>query len=126
VGGIINDDWTKPAFNEFVVHHEGDVDTNEFIEISGYPSTNYSDYSILVIENDGDENPGVIDREYTLGTTDTQGIWRTPFLNNELEDGRCILILIEGFTGQSGRTWMSIMISGLKYIPGIPISPRMG
>ncbi len=100
---IFDDDVNKkPVINEFVINHEGD-DTNEFIEIYGEDSTDYSDFRILVIENDGDQNPGVIDRIYTVGTTDPWGYWRTPFLHNELEDGSCILLLVEHFTGTVGQ-----------------------
>ncbi len=98
-GGVLlyNDD-SPPVINEFVADHVGN-DLYEFIEIYGAPSTNYADFKILCIENDPGQNPGVIDRIYTVGTTDAQGFWRTPFLNNELENGSFILLMVTGFTG---------------------------
>ncbi|PPD58057.1 Calx-beta domain-containing protein [Dehalogenimonas etheniformans] len=101
-GVMLRNDDTPPVINEFVADHAGD-DTYEYIEIYGAPATDYSDFKILIVENDPGENPGVIDRIYNVGTTDAQGFWRTPFLHNELENGSFNMFLVSGFTGTLGQ-----------------------
>jgi uncharacterized repeat protein (TIGR02543 family) len=100
---VIDNDDNKPVINEFVVDHAG-ADNYEFIEIYGAPSANYADYRILIIENDSAENPGVIERVITVGTTNAQGFWRTPaFAPDSLENGSQILLLVRYFTGTVGQ-----------------------
>ncbi|MGA8045666.1 MAG: hypothetical protein WCA30_05295, partial [Dermatophilaceae bacterium] len=91
-----------PVINEFVANHVG-TDTNEYVEIKGSPSTDYSAYSILQIEGDSSgAATGVIDSVHPAGTTNATGHWSTGILNNALENGTITLLLVEGFTGVVG------------------------
>ncbi|WP_418513117.1 T9SS type A sorting domain-containing protein [Corallibacter sp.] len=90
-----------PVINEFVVNHSG-TDTAEFIEIYGDPYTDYSAYTLVEIEGDS-SSPGLIDDGvFTLGTTDENGFWTTPFQSNVIENGTMTLLLVEGYTGIVG------------------------
>jgi hypothetical protein len=55
---IIQGDPTA-VINEFVI--DSGVESHQFVEIFGQPSTDYSNWSVLDIEGDSDENPGNID-----------------------------------------------------------------
>ncbi|MDX2211883.1 MAG: DUF3616 domain-containing protein [Oculatellaceae cyanobacterium bins.114] len=87
----------NPVINEFVFDHTG-TDTNEYIEILGAPNTNYSSFSLLVIEGDSGSAIGNIDRVIPLGTTDANGFF-VASSNNVLENGTQTLLLVENFTG---------------------------
>ena len=89
-----------PLLNEFVANHVG-ADTNEYVEVVGDPSANYSAFSVLEIEGDGD-GAGIVDGVFGVGTTNADGYWTTDFLNNEIENGTITLLLVEGFTGAVG------------------------
>lgn len=88
------------VINEFVFNHTG-TDTNEYVEIFGDPSTDYSAFTIIQIEGDG-IGAGVIDSAFNVGTTDASGFWTTGFLNNVFENGTVTLLLVENFTGSVG------------------------
>lgn len=92
---------TSPVINEFVANHTG-TDTDEFVEISGAPNTDYSDLSIVQIDGDG-ADAGVIRSVHHVGSTDTAGIWSTGFLADVLQDGSSTLLLVRGFTGAVGQ-----------------------
>ncbi len=97
VFGTLN---SNPIINEFVVNHTGE-DTDEYIEILGTPDTDLSEYTIIEIE--GDENAsGVINAIITLGTTDSNGYFTTPFQNNAFENGSLAFLLVKNFTGTLG------------------------
>lgn len=87
--------------NEFVANHTSS-DSNEFIELLGSASTDFSAYTLLVIEGDG-TGAGTIDRVLTVGTTDANGYWTTGFLNNNIENGSNTILLVENFTGAVGN-----------------------
>jgi len=92
-----------PVINEFTFNHVG-TDTNEYLEAAGSPNTNYSAYSLLVIEGDpgSGASVGAIDRIYPLGTTNGSGIWVTPYINNQLENGTQTVLLVKDFSGALG------------------------
>jgi hypothetical protein len=90
---------TEPKINEFVVNHTG-TDTNEYIEVFGDPSTDYSAYRLIQLE--GDISKGTIDTVLTVGTTDVNGFWVTDYINFELEDGTITILLVKDFTGADG------------------------
>ena len=90
----------QPAINEVVRDHVG-VDTSEFVEIFGDPSTDYSAWSLLEIEGDS-AGAGVIDDVWVVGTTDAAGIWFTGYLSSRIENGTVTLLLVEGFSGLAG------------------------
>ncbi len=85
-----------PVINEFSASTTGpDV---EYIEIFGNADTDYSALTLVVLDGDtGSE--GIIDRTYTVGTTDADGYWQTGTVTNELENGSLTILLVEGFTG---------------------------
>ncbi len=89
-----------PLINEFVFNHTGSDDT-EYIEIVGTPSTDYSAFTVIVIEGDG-TGAGTIDAALTMGTTNAEGYYVSPFQNNEFENGTQTALLVEGFTGSVG------------------------
>ena len=84
------------VINEFVANHTGD--TQEFLEIFGAASTDYSSLTILSIEGDDEESKGVIDSLFAVGTTDASGFWATGY-GISLENGSMTLLLVENFTG---------------------------
>ena len=92
--------------NEFVTFHADldagagvDQNSKEFIEIFGDPDTNYSTFSILVI--DGDRGSlGVIDNIFTVGTTDANGYWSTlsgglMTAGDDIEQGTLTILLVK-------------------------------
>ena len=86
------------VINEFVANHMG-VDTEEFVEIFGAASTDYSSLTILSIEGDDEASKGVIDRLFAVGTTDASGFWTTGYGISLMENGSMTLLLVENFTG---------------------------
>ncbi|HKE20007.1 MAG TPA: hypothetical protein VKB80_34270 [Kofleriaceae bacterium] len=90
-----------PLMNEFVADHAGN-DLCEFVEIIGTPSTDFGDYSILVVEGDaGMANPGSVDVAIPVGATDDAGLWVTAPLSGQIENGSMTLLLVSGFAGGS-------------------------
>jgi predicted extracellular nuclease len=87
--------------NEFVFNHTG-TDVFEYVEVFGSPNTDYSNFSVLQIEGDGSV-AGTIDSVTPVGTTDANGFFTTPFLNNSFENGTVSLLLVEDFTGSQGE-----------------------
>jgi uncharacterized protein len=93
----------EPVINEFVANHVG-TDTNEYIEIKGSPSTDYSAYRLIQIEGDASGTAtGTVDSVHVIGTTNATGHWVTPFLGNVLENGTMTLLLVKDFTGGVGN-----------------------
>lgn len=91
---------TDPVLNEFVANHDG-TDTAEFVEVAGDPDTDYSAFTVVEIEGDGDA-AGTVDGAFDVGSTNADGYWTTGFLNNEIENGTVTLLLVEGFNGALG------------------------
>jgi len=87
-----------PRITEFVFSYNGG-DDYEFVEIHGQANSSHATYSLLLLEGDGAENPGVIDWFVSAGTTDNAGFWATAVLNGALENGGATLLLVEGFSG---------------------------
>lgn len=94
-------DPTVPLINEFVFNHDG-VDSHEFIELWGDADTDYSAYTILVVEGDGSA-PGEIDNVFTVSTTNSSGYWTTGFLAGDLENTTSTILLVSEFVGQPGE-----------------------
>ena len=93
------------VINEFVANHTGNPDDFEFVEVFGDPDTDYSNLTILQLEGDitsGSGSPGVIDSVFPVGTTDSEGYWRTEFLSNVIENGSQSLLLVSDFSGMAG------------------------
>jgi len=88
---------TPPVINEFVADHSG-TDTNEFIEVFGANSTDYSTMKLIVLEGDA-ANRGVIDNVISVGTTDAAGYWWTGYLNSQIENGTITILLVMNFSG---------------------------
>ncbi len=93
---------TSPVINEVVSNHTGNPDTNEFIEVFGAASTDYSALTLIQIEGDDNGNEGNIIYVATVGTTDANGYWTTGYLNEQLQGGDAAFLLVEGFTGALG------------------------
>ncbi len=91
-----------PVINEFLADQTS-TDTNEFIEIFGEPSTDYSALSVLQIEGDSGSAQGMVDSVHPVGATDADGFWTTGFLTTgTLENGTITLLLVDTFTGTVG------------------------
>ncbi|MCX2681012.1 endonuclease [Galbibacter sp. EGI 63066] len=89
-----------PVINEFVFNHTS-TDANEYVEVFGLPNTDLTDFWVLEIE--GDSNAlGTVDGAFQLGTTNEEGIYVTPFMGNEFENGTVTLLLVRNFTGSNG------------------------
>nr|WP_194300047.1 Hint domain-containing protein [Acetobacter musti] len=79
------------------------TDTHEFIEVKGDPSTDYTGWSLVVIDGDLPNAAGKIDNIYNLGTTDADGYWVTPYGSNVLQNGSQTVLLVKDFTGTLGQ-----------------------
>jgi endonuclease I len=88
------------VISEFVANHAG-TDDHEFIETLGEPGRNYSRIVVLVVEGDA-PSTGTIDAVFPVAVTDSTGMWRTGFLDNQVENGTLTLFTVEGFTGTTG------------------------
>lgn len=91
---------TAPVINEFVFSHADD-DDYEYIEIFGDPDTDYSAYTLIVVEGDG-SGAGTIDDVFALDSTDADGFQLFGYFSDELENGTQTVLLVEGFTGAVG------------------------
>ena len=91
----------NPVINEFVANHFN-ADTNEYIELFGSPSFDFGNLRILEIEGDLPES-GIIDNVFTPGAANAQGFHTTFLSGNVLDDGTLTLMLVSGFTGNSGQ-----------------------
>ena len=87
----------RPRINEFVFNHVG-TDTNEYIEVLADPNTDLSTYRLVLIDGDANVRGNIINVQ-TLGTTNAQGYYVTPYLNNQLQNGTQTLLLVQGYTG---------------------------
>jgi hypothetical protein len=92
---------TDPLLNEFVFNHVG-IDTAEFVEVTGDPSTDYAAFTVVEIEGDG-TGSGTIDGALTVGSTNADGYWTTGPRSDEFENGTVSLLLVEAFTGALGN-----------------------
>lgn len=90
------------VINEYVADHTGS-DVFEFIEIFGTPNTDYSNLTLVVLEGDAGGSTGAVDAFFTVGTTDANGFWVTPFQSNEIENGSKTILLVESFSGEVGQ-----------------------
>ena len=91
----------EPVINEIVADHVGN-DTHEFIEIFAGSETNYSSFTLLILEGDGGENPGFVDAGFTPGTTSNVGFWQTGPLSDQIENGSLTVLMVDGFSGAIG------------------------
>jgi hypothetical protein len=82
--------------NEFVSDHI-DTDTNEFVEVLGDPGSDYSDWTLLVIEGDGTTVRGTVDLALPLGTTSSNGLFVTSMMSNRIENGTLTLLVVRGY-----------------------------
>jgi endonuclease/exonuclease/phosphatase family metal-dependent hydrolase len=78
------------------------ADTNEFIEVFGAPSTDYTSHAILVLEGDSNAGPGTVERVTSVGSTDVDGLWQSGALDNVLENGSLSLLLVRNPVVTSG------------------------
>jgi hypothetical protein len=58
-------------------------------------------YTVLTLDGDVglNLNAGQIDSVHQVGTTDANGLWATPFLTSQFENGSQTFLLVHGFTG---------------------------
>ena len=87
--------------NEFMFNPSPSGDPNEFIEVKGDPDTDYSEWSLIVVDGDGSVS-GKIDNVFQLGTTNSSGYWVTPYQTNALQNGTQTVLLVKNFTGKAG------------------------
>lgn len=92
---------SKLLINEFMFNPSVSGDPDEFIEVKGDASTDYSEWSIIVVDGDGTA-AGKIDNVFQVGTTSSDGYWATPFLTNTLQNGTQTVLLVKDFTGKVG------------------------
>lgn len=100
--GAVAPPATNAVINEYVTNHAVNPDTNDFIEVFGTASTSYATLTLLQIEGDVNGNRGDILFAQTVGTTDANGYWTTGYMNETLQGGNSVLLLVEGFTGTLG------------------------
>lgn len=87
--------------NEFMFNPSASGDPNEFIEVKGDANTDYSEWSLIVVDGDGSV-AGKIDNVFQLGTTNSSGYWVTPYQKNALQNGTQTVLLVKDFTGKVG------------------------
>ena len=87
--------------NEFMFNPSASGDQNEFIEVKGDADTDYSEWSLIVVDGDGSV-AGKIDNVFQLGTTNSAGYWVTPYQTNALQNGTQTVLLVKNFTGKAG------------------------
>lgn len=93
-----------PIINEFLANHVT-TNENEFIEVLGTASTDYSTYSVLQLEGDnvGDGTArGQIVSVTPIASTDANGLFVTPFMDSVLDNDSMTLLLVELFSGSIG------------------------
>ena len=92
-----------PRINEFVFNHTG-IDTHEYVEVFGAPTTDLSDLWLVLIEGDAGATLGNVLFRTQLGATNAEGIWWTGFLpQDSLQNGTQTLLLVRGFTGAANQ-----------------------
>jgi hypothetical protein len=87
-----------PIINEIYKKQPG-TDFHEFVEIVGAPDTDYSAYTVVILEGDAGTGAGVIDRVYPIGTTGADGLFAIPFVSDEIENGSETVLLVRDYTG---------------------------
>ncbi|PIE89260.1 MAG: hypothetical protein CR997_12055 [Acidobacteria bacterium] len=89
----ISGSLSELVINEFVANHSG-TDYFEFLEVAGLPDTDYAGHWIIEIEGDGLDNPGIATVAVQVGTTDSNGIWRSNYFTNTLGGGTKTYLLV--------------------------------
>ncbi|MBF0859754.1 glycosyltransferase [Gluconobacter sp. LMG 31484] len=92
---------SKLLINEFMFNPSVSGDPDEFIEVKGDADTDYSAWSLIVVDGDGTA-AGKIDNVFTVGVTNSDGYWVTPFQTNALQNGTQTVLLVKDFTGKAG------------------------
>ncbi|WP_408872882.1 hypothetical protein [Gluconobacter roseus] len=92
---------SKFLINEFMFNPSVSGDPDEFIEVKGDANTDYSAWSLIVVDGDGTA-AGKIDNVFTVGVTNSDGYWVTPFQTNALQNGTQTVLLVKDFTGKTG------------------------
>lgn len=96
--GISNLSILGIKINEYVANHAG-MDQREFVEILGDPNTDISQYWVLQIEGDAEDNPGRVHAVIQCGSTNSLGLWFSGFSEDVLGNTSMTLMLVDGFTG---------------------------
>ena len=89
------------VINEFVGNHTG-PDDYVYIEFHGTPSTDYSHLTLVQIEGDVGDDAGRIGSVYTVGTTDSSGLWWTGYVFDDFDNQSYTILLVEGWSGTVG------------------------
>lgn len=76
-------------------------DGTRILGVTGDPHTDYSTFSLLVIEGEG-MAAGYVDEVLPVGVTDEHGSWTVAILPGVLESSTMTLLLVEGFSGFFG------------------------
>jgi hypothetical protein len=92
---------TDPLINEVYKKQPG-TDYHEFVELYGVPDTDYSAYTVVVLEGDAGIGAGTLDRAYPAGTSNAGGFYATAYTSDEIENGSLTVLLVTGFTGTPG------------------------
>ena len=102
----ISSSTSAQVINEFTANHTGTPDSFEYIELFGSPSTDYSHLTLVQIGGDvgnDDNDAGVVESIYVVGSTDPNGFWWTNFFVDEFEHASSFSIfLVTGWTGTVG------------------------
>lgn len=91
-----------PLINEFVYNHTGQ-DTKEFVEIYGYPNSNYLSTVLLAIESDSGGKLGFIEAVIGIGFSDPLGYYFYMLPENTLGDNSISFLLVYEFSGSPGQ-----------------------
>lgn len=86
-----------PMINEFVFNHTH-TDSYEFVEVHGAPNSNYSLYTLVVIDSDP-STTGTITAVLPVGNTGSNGKWFSGYTTNVLQNGSQALLLVANFSG---------------------------
>ncbi len=90
--------------NEILLDQFGN-DADEFLEVVGTASTDYSAFTLLVIDGDyynTGTGRGEILNALAVGSTSADGYWVTSVNNNSFQDGTSTVLLVRDFSGAEG------------------------
>lgn len=95
--GSMNPPPVQPlVINEVVIDNVGG-DVLEYVEVFGEPNTDYSDFTLLILEGDTTANEGTVTIAEALGTSDANGfILIEP---GTLQNGSQTFVLVDTFAG---------------------------
>ncbi len=87
------------VINEYITNLSG-ADNYEFVEVFGPVNTDLSHLTILIVEGDVAEDPGLIKHVFSVGSTNSTGHYVTPFQMSVFDNDHTLsILLVDTFSG---------------------------